>query len=160
MGEVETQVAAGFGGLCGLDAFGQRFDVQVVHDSHQRLDHGAMRRSGLFHVPHEFDVEFEVVGRHADDIQQPRLAGAEVVVGQADPEFREFVLEPPHRNRIGHRRFVHLEHDRHVLQMGPVLPQLLHDGEQRLGRVHVDEHRGPARKPSRMRHRAPAAGGA
>ena len=61
---------------------------------------------------HELHIEFQVVGPHFHELDQPGLAGAEVVVRQSDLHFRQGGTQLVHFAAARDGRFVDLQHER------------------------------------------------
>ena len=84
LGVREAQVNARVGFPESLDAFGERLHTEVAGDVHQGLQQPALGLESPVDVAHEPCVEFEEVRRHLAQLQEARLAGAEIVVGETD----------------------------------------------------------------------------
>ena len=69
-----------------LDAFGERHCAGGEHHLDQIADDQALAFAGLVQVPNQRHVEFYEVRRRVGQLQQTRLAGAEIVIGEADIE--------------------------------------------------------------------------
>jgi hypothetical protein len=97
-------------------------------------------------------VELHVLRRDVDQLQEPGLAGAEVVEGETDAQVLEVGPQGAESRRVGSRRLVDLQHQpaarmprAQPLEGGDEIPAL-----PKLRRMGVDEHLRVPRQPRRL----------
>jgi hypothetical protein len=94
----------------GFHAFRDYAHTQAPDNAQQRADHFLARRGSLDAFDHAL-VELQVVRRDVRELDQPRLASAEVVVGELEAQAHERFLVLPHRADVGDAGLGDLEDD-------------------------------------------------
>ena len=142
LGVGEADVGAGLGLGRGLDALGHGLDQEVPGQRQERVQEAALRHRGLVEPGDEAAVELQVVGRGLRQLQQPRLPGPEVVVGQGDVALQEQRAQLRDCRGAGENALVDLQGE---VELGSDLPKLLEGLQQprpvQLDRVGVQEDR-------------------
>ena len=138
--EREARPQARVGLFLVLDAFRQGLHQQLARGGHQRGHQALARHRRRLELGDEAAVELQVVGRRLGQLEEPGLARAEVVVGEADVDLEQAVAQPRDEVGLGQGALVDLEHQVHV---GRERAQLLERLEQprplELHRVRVHE---------------------
>ena len=141
VGEAELRAGAGLAGR--LYALRHRLHEQLAREPEERVEEPALRGGRLVEPGHEASVELQVVWRRLRQLEEPRLARPEVVVGQSDVALEQQLPQLRDRGRAGEDALVDLEGE---VDLGGDLPQLLERLEQprpgHLDRVRVQEDRG------------------
>ncbi len=141
MGEADLGADAGFGR--GLDALRHRLDQQLAGERQQRLQEPALGERRLIEARDEAVVELEVVRRRLGELEQARLAGAEVVVGERDVALEQQPAQLGDRRRARQHALVDLERQVEVRRdFAQLLERLEQPWPQKLGRMGVEEDRG------------------
>ena len=110
--KLEADLFADFEFFLALDAFGEGRDAEVADHGDQGFDELPLGRVRQVQIANHVNVEFQIIGRHLDQIDQPRLPGTKIVVGERNIECSQLGTQLFHRALIGDGRLVQLQSER------------------------------------------------